>query len=285
MKLGLWCLLAAIALVYVFSAIRFLYIWSVDSRPSGLFDWAGSGLLEFWETVNYNRGFRYAFIFVIIGMFLLALALVTTSGPADDQGPPVKGPVQQAEIKIIEDDVILVRTPRPAKNPGGGGSGEIAAPNGSEVNLLSLEAVFTRQGAFGVFLKVANVLAAVFVGVVALVFLLSYVFVPNFIYTDLGHMLLDVAMVFELGYFLLRCPDFVKSLASTGFQRAYLKKIHLHESLLGLLLAIGGILLVMNGAGAGAYFERMTGIVLLLLGAFLAGRDWKDFARGKFLHD
>jgi len=107
----------------------------------------------------------------------------------------------------------------------------------------------------------------------------------GYLYTDEAQIIIDISMFILLLYFLLRCPDFVKSLAATGFKRINLTKYHIHESFIGILLSIGGIMLVMNGSGGGSYFERATGIIILLLGVFMLGRDWKDFTQGKFLRD
>ncbi|MHA1733774.1 MAG: hypothetical protein ACTSU5_17645 [Promethearchaeota archaeon] len=271
-KLGLSLLLVAIVLVYVFSALKFLYIWSAEATTESLVDWDAAGLTAFWTSIGYSKQFRYNFIFCIIGIFVLALVLVASGGP-ETGGEAPDGSTARPSIMVIEDDVIIAREDASTEELAG------------DVEFLTLEDVFDRKGAFRRVLKVANILALGFILVVAGVFVASATTRPGFMYSDVGHILFDVAMTFELVYFLLRCPDFVKSLAGTGFRRAYLTKIHLHESFLGLLLCIGGIMLVINGAGEGAYFERMTGIVLLILGAFLAGRDWKDFARGKFLHD
>lgn len=278
-KLGIWTLFLAIFLVYIFSGLKFLYVWSVEASLSQAIDWEGLGVLQFWDRIGYDKNFRYSFIYVIIGIFVLALILIVSGGPEREQKPESSESAEEKPrreekvIRIIEDDVILVDrdVPKP----------ELM----DQVKYLSVDDIFTRQGVYRNILKVANLLALGFMVIIASVFLISATINPAFMYSDIGHILFDTGMAFELAYFLLRCPDFVKSLASTGFERAYLKKWHLHESALGLLLVLGGIFLVINGAGEGAYFERMTGIILLILGGFLAGRDWKDFARGKFFHD
>jgi hypothetical protein len=60
----------------------------------------------------------------------------------------------------------------------------------------------------------------------------------------------------------------------------------MHETLLGILLVGGGMMLIINGAGGGAdHFERLCGLLPMILGVFLIGRDWKDFSRGKFITD
>lgn len=263
--------MVAIAMVFTFSAIKFAYVWSTSPGPKYV-DWEDAGVTRFWEEIDYDKSFRYEFIFLIIATFLLGLFLVVSGAP-----PVVESREDEqtlgSKIVVVEDDVLLV------------GPGERAEDVAASTRVLSLEEFFRRDATgFGRWLKVANVAAGLSVTVVASVFVLSTTIVPSFAYSDVGHVLFDASMTFLLVYFLARCPDMVRGLAQTGFRRAYLSKVHLHESFLGVLLALGGITLVINGAGEGAYFERMTGIVLLLLGAFLAGRDWKDLARGRFLH-
>ena len=122
----------------------------------------------------------------------------------------------------------------------------------------------------------------------SLTFMPKFLYYEDYLYTDEARLFVNFSMVFLLLYFLLRCPDFSKALASTGFKRVYFGRFRMHETFLGILFVIGGIILIINGDVAISqtwYFERMAGLLPLLLGVFLIGRDWKDFAQGKFLSD
>jgi len=286
--LSLSCLFFGIILIYVFSFLKFLYMWTEGSTfdgPSDLFP--REEILEFLSLIGFdNQMVRYNFIYLIICVFVASLLLLLIKN-REIKGSDMK---QSNRTVIIHDDVIQVV---PDKN----NDGSITfhpEKMVSEGNFKTIEELFTRKGGFRIIMKIANYLGLIAILGMVFVFIrgssFMSVLLPDFYYggylfTDEGLIIIDICMVILLFYFTLRCPDFVKSLAATGFKRIYLKKLHIHETFVGLLLALGGIFLVINGAGPGAFFERMTGIVVLILGVFMLGRDWKDLTEGKFLSD
>ncbi|MHA1729934.1 MAG: hypothetical protein ACTSWY_14580, partial [Promethearchaeota archaeon] len=140
--------------------------------------------------------------------------------------------------------------------------------------------------AFGKYLRIANFLCFFAIGGV----IYSFVRYEGYLYTDEAHLIMNICLLFLYLYFLLRCPDFLKSLADTAFKRISLGgkrfQFRIHETFLGILLVFGGVLLIINSYGGDtAYFEGISGLFPLTLGTFIIGRDWKDFAQGKFLRD
>ena len=185
------------------------------------------------------------------------------------------------EIVVIHDDVFQV-VPEYKEN----GQIDYHPENfiGKD-DFTTLENLLKRKGAFGVFLKVSNILCFVAIGLMIFAFL-RY---EGYLYTDESRLIVTSSMLFLNFYFLLRCPDLSKSFAAMAFKRVSLGgegKFRMHETLLGILLVGGGMMLIINGVGGGAdYFERMCGLLPMILGVFLIGRDWKDFSRGKFITD
>jgi hypothetical protein len=55
--------------------------------------------------------------------------------------------------------------------------------------------------------------------------------------------------------------------------------LHLHESVLAILLLFAGTVMFFLGSGVETYF----GFVLIVAGVFFLGRDWKDLAEGKII--
>lgn len=284
--MGILMLFTAIFLVYLFSAFKFLYlIKDDDAGPTKLFDQDAidSFLISigFIDINNnaYNSGMlvRYIFIFWIIGLLLSSLFILLLNNWILLR----KDEKSRNEIIIIHDDVFQV-VPEYKEN------GQIDYHPEKFIgkdDFTTLEKLLKRTGAFGFFLKVSNILCFVAIGLM----IFTFVRYEDYLYTDESRLMMTSSMLFLNFYFLLRCPDLSKSFAAMAFKRVKLGgggKFRMHETLLGILLVLGGMMLIINGAGGGAdYFERLCGLLPLILGTFLIGRDWKDFSQGKFITD
>ncbi|MHA1819303.1 MAG: hypothetical protein ACTSU2_07935 [Promethearchaeota archaeon] len=345
-RIGIIILFLAIVLIYIFSFLKFLYIWMSEGNkgPLGLFN--NDDVHQFFSQIGYSQEFRYNFIFIILGIFLISLILIT----AENKQVKSSDIKNKNKIIVILDDVLIVDNPMSRNSPKkkkdsvisnlesdlvdnkinlssksatsqkstisqepeaieiaeniffdqNKGAIIIKRSNPEEIKgdnrykknaYLNIEDLFKRKKNYMKFLKILNYLSVLSIISIIIVFLRSYdIFpppfcVPLYLYTDEAHMFIDISMIIVIVNYFFRTPDFVKSFASIGFRRVYLKHFHLHESFIGLLLILGGLFLIMNGVGEGAYFERLTGIFTLFMGAFLIGRDWKDFTQGKFLSD
>jgi len=283
MILGLSLLFLAILLVYGYSGLHLVFNWVDEGSPGPSHLLNHTRIIDFFNRIDYDYIFRATFIMIIVGVFLLSLFCMLIHNTF------VKNYDKQnsTEIVIIHDDIIHVEMEKgsdgtPIYHP------DKFIPKGG---FYTMEDLYRRKGGFRIVLKIANYLALLAILSIIWVFYrgsefaFESVFYPYYLGTDEAHIIIDFSLTFLLVYFLFRCPDFIKSLAATGFKRIYIRKSHLHETFIGLLLTFGGILLVMNGSGTWAYLDRATGLFLLLLGVFMIGRDWKDFVMGKFLRD
>ncbi len=62
--------------------------------------------------------------------------------------------------------------------------------------------------------------------------------------------------------------------------RTYIAGYHVHESFVGIYFAlIGGPMLFMNGSS----LEYYLGLIYVVAGVFLVGRDWRDVVKGEIL--
>lgn len=284
--LGISMLFVAIFLVYAFSVLKFLFLAiSDDEGPSHLFDHdiidsflKSIGFIDI-NSNAYNSGmlFRYIFIFWIIGLFLSSLFILLLNNWILLR----KDEKSRNEIIVIHDDVFQV-VPEYKEN------GQIDYHPEKFIgkdDFTTLEKLLKRTGTFGFFLKISNILCFVAIGLMIFTFM-RY---DGYLYTDESRLIMTSSMLFLNFYFLLRCPDLSKAFAAMAFKRVNLGgagKFRMHETLLGILLVLGGMMLIINGAGGGAdYFERLCGLLPLILGTFLIGRDWKDFSQGKFITD
>jgi hypothetical protein len=283
--LSLICLFFGILLIYTFSFLKFLYMWTdltTTDGPSGLIP--REEILQFLSFTGFDSQIvRYNFIYLIICVFVSSLLLLLIKN-REIKSSDVK---RSNKTVIIHDDVIQVVPEEKSDGSLTYHPEKMVPADGFK----TIEDLFKRRGGFRIIMKISNYIALFAIFGMIWVFFRNSSLAPvgiyygGYIYTDEGLIIIDLSMAILLLYFLLRCPDFVKSLAATGFKRIYMKKIHIHETFIGILLALGGIFLVINGAGPGAFFERMTGIVVLILGVFMMGRDWKDLIEGKFLSD
>ncbi|MBN2157144.1 MAG: hypothetical protein JW776_13955 [Candidatus Lokiarchaeota archaeon] len=282
MTVGLTLLFTAIFLVYLYAILRIGDNWRHYIPGPG--SWIDHNKLdEFYLSIKYNYTFRVIFILIIIGVFLASFFSMLLHNSIIKR----KDKENLTHIVIIHDDILHVNSEKDelgnlVYNP------EKFVP---KTGFYSLEDLYRRKGVFKIILKIANVGALLSILSILWVFFrispfaFSSVYYANYLSTDEAYFIINASVTFLLVYFLLRCPDFIKSLAATGFKRIYIKKIHLHETFIGMLLTIGGILLVLNAEGIWNYLDKVTGLFLLLLGVFMIGRDWKDFVMGKFLRD
>ncbi len=282
MVLGLILLFCAIFLVYVYSALRIVDNWvSYSSGPGNWLD--HSKISIFFYDIGYDEIFRMIFILIIVGIFMLALVSMLIHNKFVKK----KDAQDTTRIVVIHDDIIHVT---PEKDADGN---DIYYPEKfvQADGYYTMNELYKRKGAFRVILKISNYL--VVLAILAIMwtfyrtadFAFDAVYDSSYLSTDEAYIIISSSTTFLLIYFLLRCPDFVKSLAATGFKRIYVRKLHLHETFLGILLTIGGILMVMNGENPWGFLDRAVGLCLILLGVFMIGRDWKDFVMGKFLRD
>lgn len=281
--LSLLFLFIGTILVYIFAGFNFLYIYATVDDPGPDHFINRIALQKFFANIDYGRTFRYDFLYIIIAVFLISLFLLLI------KNKEIKELDTKARNKtvIIHDDVIQV-VPEKIKDNKLDYHPEKFVPEGG---YQTIDELFHRKGFFRIFMKVANYLCIPAIGLILWVFFRQSSLAPpsiyyyNLMFTDEGHMMIDLGLIYLMFYFILRCPDFVKGLAATGFKRIYLRRLHIHETFVGLLLALGGLLLILNSDLPGSYFDRMTGITILILGIFMIGRDWKDFVEGKFLSD
>lgn len=284
--IGVTLVFIAIWLVYVYAGLRIVNNWVEEASP-GPGDWFDHyKIYEFYDNLGqngYDEIYRTKFILIIVGVFMLSLISMLIHNSFVKK----KDKKDSTRIVVIHDDIIHVN---PEKDENGQ---DIYHPEEfvPKDGYYTMDELYTRKGAWRIILKVLNYLVIVAILSIIWVFFRGSDLAPEAVYyngylgTDEAYIIIDSSLTFLLVYYLLRCPDFVKSLAATGFKRIYVRKAHLHETFIGILLTIGGILLVMNGNGAWAYLDRATGLFLVLLGVFMIGRDWKDFVMGKFLRD
>lgn len=282
MVMGLIFLFVAIFLVYVYSGLRMVNNWLIfDSGPGEWLDQLK--IQDFYNDIGYDEVFRTFFILIIVGIFMLSLVSMLIHNKFVKN----KDSKDTNRIVIIHDDIIQVK---PDKDDEGN---EVYQPEKfvSPDGYYTMKKLYKRKGAWRIILKISNYL--VILAILAIVWTFyrvsnlafDAIYDPTYLSTDEAYIIISSSVTFLLVYYLLRCPDFVKSLAATGFKRIYVKKLHLHETFLGILLTIGGMLMVLNGEGDWGYLDRAVGLCFVLLGVFMIGRDWKDFVMGKFLRD
>lgn len=285
-KVSLILLFGAIFAVYIFSAFKFLYGWIDEPNPgpAGLLD--HDKIYEFLNTIGFiSMMGRYIFIFVIIGVFILSLLLLVAANSKTEK----LDDDDETMTIVIHDDVLQCQKDDRTKM--GALKDEFKDRIWEPDNFYTLGELFERGSKVKIFIKVLNIMMIFASLGIAWTFYrgssiaLETFYYLNYLYTDEASIIIDASMLVFIANFVLHTPVFVKAFASTGFKRIHLKKYHIHESFVGTLLTIAGVLLLMNGAGGGAYFERMCGIFMLILGMFMIGRDWKDFILGKFLKD
>jgi len=283
MIIGLSLLFVAIILVYVFAGLRIINNW-VDGYSSGPGDWIDHNKIDdFLYSIGYDEVFRTIFILIIVGVFLLSLFSMLIHNKFVKR----KDTNDSTQILIIHDDIIHVT---PEKNSEGK---DVYHPEKfvPADGYYTMDELYRRKGAWRIILKIMNYLVILAILSILWVFYrisdfaFEAIYYPNYLGTDEAYIIITSSLTFLLVYYLLRCPDFVKSLAATGFKRIYVRKVRLHETFIGILLTIGGILMVIHGDGYWAINERAMGLFLLLLGVFMIGRDWKDFVMGKFIRD
>ncbi|TFG19740.1 MAG: hypothetical protein EU530_05370 [Promethearchaeota archaeon] len=282
MVIGLSLLFCAIFLVYLYSGLRMVYNWAEYNSGPG--DWLDHVKIEqFFHDIEYDEIYRMKFILIIVGVFMLSLVsmLIHNKFVKNKDAKDVN------RIIIIHDDIIQVQ---PEIDDEGK---EVYHPEKfvPQDGFYTMTTLYKRKGAWSIILKISNYLVILAILAIIWTFYRSSalafdaVYYATYLYTDEAYIIITSSVTFLLVYYLLRCPDFVKSLAATGFKRIYVKKIHLHETFLGILLTIGGILFVMNGEFEWGFLDRAVGLCFVLLGVFMIGRDWKDFVMGKFLRD
>lgn len=275
----------AIILVYIFSVFKFLYNW-IDEPNEGPFHILDRNKITQFliNTGFYTLNGRYIFIFVIIALFIISILLLLSINKFSNQIDKH----DQKETIIIHDDIIQITRDNAV--------GEKQKHYNPEKFVKSdgfytIDQLFSRSHklrSFLRFLKYASIIS-----LIGLLYVFyrgsnlapSWLFYEDYLYTDEAAIIIDMSMLIFILLFLFHCPDFLKSFSSIGQKHLFLKRFHIHESFIGFLLALGGILLLMNGAGHGAYFERMCGILIVILGSFMIGRDWKDFVLGRFIND
>ncbi|MBD3353568.1 MAG: hypothetical protein GF364_18940 [Candidatus Lokiarchaeota archaeon] len=283
-KLSLFFLFLAIILVYIFSAFKFLYIWAIEANPGPTNIFNRDAIYGFLEQIwfTYMIG-RYIFIFIIIGIFLFALILLSLINYSDQRDDRES----KTEILIIHDDIVQMKLKSKIRDD----LNTVKERTLENNRIYTLNELFNQRGLISKLFKLIKCLLPI---VIFLIFWIWFrgakvappsLYFEDYLYTDEASFFIDIVMFYFILVYILLTPNFVKHFSHTGFKRIYLKKWHIHESFIGLLLSIGAFLLLMNGAGAGAYFERMCGIFMLILGMFMIGRDWKDFVQGKFLRD
>ncbi|MHA1109634.1 MAG: hypothetical protein ACTSRE_00920 [Promethearchaeota archaeon] len=282
MVTGLLLLFFAILLVYIYSGLRMVYNWTeYDSGPG---DWLDHlKIKSFFYDIEYDEIFRMIFILIIVGVFMLSLVSMLIHNKFVKN----KDVTDTNRIIIIHDDIIQVKPDKDAEG------NEIYHPEKfvPQDGFYTMKKLYQRKGAWRIILKISNyfvilaILAIIWTFYRTTEFAFDAVYDSTYLSTDEALIIISSSVTFLLVYFLLRCPDFVKSLAATGFKRIYVRKIHLHETFLGILLTIGGILFVMNGINPWDFLDRSVGLCFILLGVFMIGRDWKDFVMGKFLRD
>jgi hypothetical protein len=280
--IGLTLLFCAILLVYLYSGLRIVNNWVEYSSGPG--NWFEQDKIEdFLLSIGYDEVFRTIFILIIVGVFLLSLFSMLIHNKFVKRNDTNNS----TQILVIHDDIIHVT---PEKNAEGDYEyhPEKFVP---QSGYYTMDELFHRNGSWRIILIILNFLAILAIMSIIWVyyrvsdFAFEAVHYPGYLSTDEAYIIITSSLTFLLIYYLIRCPDFVKSLAATGFKRIYVRKVHLHETFIGILLTIGGILLVIHGEGDWAILDRVTGLFLLILGVFMIGRDWKDFVKGKFLRD
>lgn len=90
--------------------------------------------------------------------------------------------------------------------------------------------------------------------------------------------LVELDILLLIVYASLKIPMAAGALAGT-FNRLYVGRWRVHESVFGLSWILVGSLFVLYGE----FFDRVLGIFYLLLGAFLIGRDYVDVQKFKFV--
>jgi flagellar basal body-associated protein FliL len=282
--MGLTLFFFAIILVYIYAGLRMINNWIEFSPGPG--NWLDQDrIFIFFVKIGYDENFRTIFILIIVGVFLLSLFSMLIHNKFVKK----KDAQDSTKIVVIHDDIIHVN---PDKDENGN---EVYHPEAfvKKDGYYTMEELYTRKGIWKIIIIIANYLTiAAILGILWTFYRTSAiafeaVYDPSYLSTDEAYILITSCVTYLLIYYLIRCPDFVKSLAATGFKRIYVRKAHLHETFIGILLTIGGILFVLHGAGEGAlgFLERATGLFILILGVYMIGRDWKDFVMGKFLRD
>lgn len=284
-QISLIFLFLAIGLVYIFSILKFLYNWIDEPNEGPLHILDRNKITQFLiNTGFYTLYGRYIFIFVIISLFIISVMLLLLINRFSTQIDTH----DQKETIIIHDDIIQINP----QNVAGQKDKQYHPETFVKSNgFYTINQLFNRSRKLRVFLRFLKYTAIISLFGILYVFYRgselapSWFFYEDYLYTDEAAIIIDLSMLIFILLFLFHCPDFLKSFSSIGHKRLFLKRFHIHESFIGILLSLGGILLLMNGAGHGAYFERMCGILILILGIFMIGRDWKDFVLGRFLND
>jgi hypothetical protein len=283
--LGISMLFLSIFLLYAYSILNFLHSITTDNAgPAQIFN--KQAISNFLLNIKFNDPdwgllVRYLILLSTIALILIALFTLTFNNLLIRKHDLST----ESNIIVIHDD-ILEATPKIKEDGTVDYQPETLVKN---EDIMPLKNIFVRKGPFGFFLKLTNIFFLVAAGGLAFIFWYDP---PNFpdpyLYTDEARLISNIAMVFFNLYFLLRCPDFLKSFAFMAFKRVNLggSKFRMHETFLGILLALAGIMMIVNSGGTGTqYFEIMCSVPPLILGTFLIGRDWKDFAQGKFISD
>ncbi|MHA1730416.1 MAG: hypothetical protein ACTSU5_00645 [Promethearchaeota archaeon] len=90
----------------------------------------------------------------------------------------------------------------------------------------------------------------------------------------------EVDVLLLIFYASMKIPLAAGSLSGT-FNRLYIGKWRVHESVFGILWILLGSLFVLYGQ----FFDRVLGIFYILMGAFFMGRDYLDVQKFKFIKD
>jgi hypothetical protein len=257
--LGLFFLFTAILLVYIYAGFSMVYFWIVGPSP-GPGEWFDHVKIELFFN-SFDELFRMKCLLIIIGVFMLSLFFMLIHNKFVK-----KKDVEDAnETVIIHDDIIQVKPEVDEYGNKKYKSEDFISKKG----FYTMEELFKRKGTFRVILKIMNYF--VILAILAIVWTFyrtsslafDAVFEPYYLATDEAYLIITSSVIFLLIYYLLRCPDFVKSLAATGFKRVYIRKLHLHETFLGILLTIGGLLLVIFSVDGLGFLDRSVGLFFI----------------------
>ncbi|MFX0101230.1 MAG: hypothetical protein ACFFCS_16775 [Candidatus Hodarchaeota archaeon] len=93
--------------------------------------------------------------------------------------------------------------------------------------------------------------------------------------------LVEINTILFIIYLIFKLPKATDGL-SRSFARVYIFKHRVHESLIGVIWILIGILFI---SYCGDPFDRTIGILYILFGAFLLGKDYYDVKKFDFIKD